>query len=72
MAVIHPRSSKFSSGVNTSGVVDSDYRGIVHVMLQNTSNQLVQVTKGERVAQICLIECNLISWDEVEDVKEFG
>ena len=48
-------------------VVDSSYRGIVHVHLFNNSNELVTISKGQKIAQFILIEC----WDgQPEDVKE--
>lgn len=37
-----------------AGVIDYDYRGPVHVLLFNFSNQKFSVTKGDRIAQLII------------------
>ncbi len=34
------------------GVIDSDYRGVVHVLIFNTSASLFEVKKGDKIAQL--------------------
>jgi len=53
---IAPRSG-FSWKMHTdigAGVIDSDYRGNVGVVVFNLSNKEVMVTKGDRIAQLIL------------------
>ncbi len=40
------------SMVNTPGTIDSDYRGEVRVLLINLGRSVVQLSKGERIAQL--------------------
>ena len=42
-----------------AGVVDSDYRGEVHVVLLNHSDDDFEVREGDRVAQLILERCEL-------------
>ena len=39
-----------------AGVVDSDYRGAVKVLLFNTSNEKFSVEVGQRIAQMVFLE----------------
>ena len=45
--------AKFSIDTGT-GVIDSDYQGLVHILLINHSDQPFQVDVGDRVAQLIL------------------
>lgn len=55
---IAPRSSLAAIGIDTkAGVVDSDYRGEITVILKNDSRNQFQIVKGERVAQLILELC---------------
>ena len=45
-----------------AGVVDSGYRGVVGVVLQNLSDEDFPFKKGDRVAQLILEQCNTIGW----------
>lgn len=42
------------SMVNTPGTIDSDYRGEVKVLLINLGDSVVQLAKGERIAQLVI------------------
>jgi len=50
-----------------AGVVDSDYRGNVGVVLFNFGEQDFLIHKGDRVAQLI---CEKIEYPELEEVKE--
>ena len=52
--LIWPRSGlSIKSGIDVlAGVVDSGYRGEIMVCLYNTSDEGVQITHGDRIAQI--------------------
>jgi len=50
---VAPRSSLAVKGIDVgAGVIDSDYRGELMVLLINTTDQDFSVVKGDRVAQI--------------------
>lgn len=57
--LVIPRSgwaNKFGITVtNSPGLIDSDYRGEVCVILQNTGTAPFAVTKGDRIAQLLFI-----------------
>ncbi|MBI5708315.1 MAG: dUTP diphosphatase [Armatimonadetes bacterium] len=42
------------SMVNTPGTIDSDYRGEIKVLLINLGDSIVQLEKGERIAQLVI------------------
>lgn len=50
-----------------AGVVDSDYRGNVGVVLFNFGEQDFAIHKGDRVAQLI---CEKIEYPQLEEVKE--
>ena len=55
MAEITPRSSLGLRGItlpNSPGVIDSDYRGEIKVILTNLSDMTHIITKGDRIAQV--------------------
>lgn len=42
------------SMVNTPGTIDADYRGEIQLILINLGSEVVQLAKGERVAQLVI------------------
>lgn len=53
-----------------AGVIDSDYRGEVKVLLFNLSSSSVQIKKGDRVAQLILEKILIVDPIEVKDLDE--
>ena len=72
-AKICQRSSMGKRGViipNSPGIIDSDYRGYVSVLLLNLNREVVQIKNGERVAQM-LIEKNInVRWNMVDSLSK--
>ena len=68
---VAPRSGLASKHMIATGVgvIDSDYRGIVFVLLFNHSNKDFQIKKGERIAQL-ILERN--ATPEIEEVTELN
>ena len=67
---IAPRSglaSKFSIDVG-AGVVDADYRGVVHVLLLNHNDHDFEVNVGDRIAQLVLERISTPTVVEVLDL----
>ena len=50
------------------GVIDSDYRGIISVILTNLSSWSVDIEQGDRIAQIMFLKKEEV---ESEKVNEF-
>ena len=72
---IQPRSGlAFKHGVtvlNTPGLIDSDYRGELKVLLVNTDPSApFQVTRGERIAQLVIQAVEHVEFVEVESLDE--
>lgn len=48
--------------LNAPGLIDSDYRGNVKVLLYNTSTKIQEVAAGDRIAQLVLMKHEQIRW----------
>ena len=55
---------------NKVGVIDSDYRGEVKVVLLNHSNVPQSVAPGERIAQLVITPVLTPAYKEVEDLTD--
>lgn len=66
---IAPRSGlAYKNGIDVlAGVIDSDYRGDIGVILFNTDHNLdFLVNVGDRIAQIIIEKCHSVNWETVE------
>jgi dUTP pyrophosphatase len=69
MGMVADRSSMGKRGVKTAGgIIDSGYRGEVHVILWNVSREQVRLKAGERIAQLIVYP---IVYPEPVEVGEF-
>lgn len=59
-------------GVISQGVVDNSYRDSIHVILINTSKQIVDFEVGERIAQLIVLPCAIVDIEEVMNIEELG
>ena len=70
---IRPRSglaAKFNVTVlNTPGTIDSDYRGVLKVILYNHGNSKFVVNSGDRIAQMILTPVLKIEFEEKTDLS---
>lgn len=73
-AQIRPRSGlALKNGitlVNTPGTVDSDYRGIVNVILANLGSEPFVVKRGMRIAQMVIQEVVRAEIEEAQELDE--
>jgi dUTP pyrophosphatase len=53
---------------NAPATIDSDYRGELFVILQNTGTETFRIEHGDRIAQLLLEEVVGFEWEEVEDL----
>ena len=68
---VAPRSGLALKGLDVgAGVVDSDYRGIIKVILFNHGHKDYMVEKGERIAQIIVTQICLDNFEVVESLDE--
>jgi dUTP pyrophosphatase len=68
---IAPRSGlAFKNGIDVlAGVIDSDYRGEICVILFNTdSNMDFNINSGDRIAQIVIEKCHSVDWQETQEL----
>jgi dUTP pyrophosphatase len=55
---------------NSPGLIDSDYRGEIGVLLANHSAESFTVRRGDRIAQAVLIPVTRIQWNEGETLDD--
>jgi dUTP pyrophosphatase len=59
------------SMVNTPGLIDSEYRGEIKIVAINTdNNQPITIKRGDRIAQLVILQVPLVRIEEVEDLNE--
>ena len=57
---------------NKVGVIDSDYRGPVTVVLYNHNNVAQTITHGERIAQMVITPVLTPAYDVADDLSDTG
>ena len=57
------------SVLNAPGIIDSDYRGELKVLLFKVGNGAYKVSQGERIAQLLIVPCSMASPTEVKEVS---
>lgn len=70
---IAPRSGlAYKHGIDVlAGVIDSDYRGDIGVILYNTDRSCdFEVKKGDRIAQIIFEACYTVSFNDANDLDK--
>ena len=50
--------------LNSPGTIDSDYRGIIKVILINLGQEPVSIQRGDRIAQLVIAPVERIVWAE--------
>ena len=71
VGLVKDRSSMALRGLVTQGgVIDSDYRGEVHVVLHNNSSDIQHIAPGDRIAQIVVLPLSLLPILEVDALDE--
>ena len=73
-AQIRPRSGlalkKGISICNAIGTIDSDYTGVVGVILINFGNEDFIVNNGDRIAQMVINKYEQVEWNSVDKLEE--
>lgn len=55
-------------GVISQGIVDASYRDSIHIILINTSKQIVDFEVGERIAQLIIVPCLFVDIEEAQEL----
>lgn len=73
VGLIWPRSGMACDGVTVdAGVVDSDYRGEVNVLLVSNSKFPYHINAGDRIAQMLIQSVEMVEPEIVEELDETG
>ena len=74
VGLVHPRSGLAAKHgitvLNAPGTVDAGYRGEIMVTLLNTSNEVFEITRGDRIAQILFQEVARADFIKVSELPE--
>lgn len=57
---------------NTPGTIDSNYRGEIGIIVDNTGNDEYVISTGDRIAQLVLNKVPTIRWLPVENMEALG
>lgn len=73
-AQVRPRSGLADrhglSMVNAPGTIDSDYRGVIQVILINLGQEPIMIRRGDRIAQLVVAPVTRAVWQEVQELPE--
>jgi dUTP pyrophosphatase len=73
-AQIRPRSGlALKNGItlpNAPGTIDSDYRGEIKIIMQNTGDAPFTIRRGDRIAQMVIAPVLRASWIAVDELGE--
>lgn len=71
-AQVRPRSGLADryglSMVNAPGTIDSDYRGVIQVILVNLGQEPVTIYRGDRIAQLVIAPVVQAKWEETSSL----
>jgi len=56
--------------VNTPGTIDSDYRGLINIILVNFGKEDFKIKRGMRMAQMTIQEVIQAEFEEVDELDE--
>lgn len=57
-------------GLTCTGVIDAHYTGSIVVKLYNHTNQTYRVKKGDKIAQLLIVKCELPELELVDSLEE--
>lgn len=55
---------------NSWAIIDSDYRGEIGIIVENTGNLTVKIEKGQKIAQMLIMPTPMIKWEEVAELSD--
>ena len=70
-AYLHDRTGNFMRGIMTSNaLIDNNYRGEVHAVLCNITDEVIEIKRGERPCSLVLVPNEDIEWITKEEAEE--
>ena len=69
------RSSQGKKGISiphSVGIIDSDYRGIIKVILKNLGEDPYKIERGDRIAQLVIVPIVLCDFEDIWNDTERG
>lgn len=73
VGMVADRSSMAKKGFKTAGgIIDAGYRGEIHIVLRNLTNEVLRFGKGERIAQLIIYPILTPAVNEVTDLDQTG
>lgn len=57
---------------NSPGLIDSNYRGEIKVIVQNTGSDDFEIRKGDRIAQLVVMPVAQADFEAVDELPESG
>lgn len=61
--------------LNSPGIIDSDYRGVISVLLVNLGTQVFHIESGDRIAQLVVVKqggLHILQVPRIEDLSSTG
>jgi dUTP pyrophosphatase len=58
--------------VNSPGTIDSDYRGVIQVLLINLGDEDVTLQRGDRIAQLVIAPVVRAEWEPTDSLDDTG
>jgi len=55
---------------NSPGLIDSNYRGEINIILQNTGHEDFKISVGDRIAQLVIMPVEHAEFEAVEELPE--
>jgi len=55
---------------NSPGLIDSNYRGEINVILQNTGSEAFKIKVGDRIAQLVVMPVEHVDFEAVDELPE--
>ncbi len=57
---------------NSPGLIDSNYRGEIKVIMQNTGHADFEIRVGDRIAQLVVMPVEQVQFEEVDELPDSG
>jgi len=70
--LVLPRSGQAKRGLtvaNAPGLIDSDYRGEIKVLLHNVSNEPITIHPGDRIAQLMFTPYAKVNFHPIDELN---
>ena len=75
VGMVCPRSGMSALGIragNSPGIIDSDYRGEIAVILKNDTHEEFTIEPGQRIAQLLVLPCPVVFPEMADSLEDLG